>query len=196
VLWADHAGNIWLFGGFGFDSAKTGAPLGAILNDLWEYNITTKQWVWVSGGGTTGIANQAGTYGTQTTAAAANVPGARWGAVGWVNPDGDLFFFGGWGYGSSATQSSGFLNDIWEYDHTIGQWTWWKGSSGVNQNGAWLSPAGSPFVNNVLGGRRGSAIWKPDSQGYVWGFGGEGYDKTSGAPPGYLNDLWTYLPFP
>jgi len=27
-------------------------------------------------------------------------------------------------------------------------------------------------------------------------FGGEGYDSTPGAPPGYLNDLWTYLPFP
>ncbi len=22
---------------------------GAILNDLWEFNITTKQWTWVSG---------------------------------------------------------------------------------------------------------------------------------------------------
>jgi hypothetical protein len=196
VLWADLSGNIWLFGGFGFDSAGTGSPDGAILNDLWEYNITTKQWVWVSGGGTTGIANQTGTYGTQTQAAAGNVPGARWGAVGWVNPDRDLFLFGGWGYGSSSTQSTGFLNDIWEYDHASGQWIWWKGSSNVNQNGDWLSPAGALFVNNVVGARRGTTIWKPDSLGYVWAFGGEGYDKSAGAPPGYLDDLWQYLPFP
>jgi Galactose oxidase, central domain len=196
VLWADAFGNIWLFGGFGFDSAGTGSPLGAVLNDLWKFNTTTKQWVWMSGGGTTGIANQAGTYGTQTTAAAGNIPGSRWGAVGWVNPDGDLFFFGGWGYGASTTQGTGFLNDIWEYDHTSGQWTWWKGSSGVNQQGAYVSIAGVPFVNNVVGARRGAALWQPDPNGYVWVFGGEGYDSTAGAAPGYLDDLWTYLAFP
>lgn len=196
VLWADASGNIWLFGGFGFDSAGTGSPLGAALNDLWKFNTTTKQWVWMSGGGTTGIANQAGTYGTQTAAAAGNVPGSRWGAVGWVNPDGDLFFFGGWGYGAGSTQGTGFLNDIWEYDHTSGQWTWWKGSSGVNQQGAYVSIAGVPFVNNVVGARRGAALWQPDSNGDVWVFGGEGYDSTAGAAPGYLNDMWTYLPFP
>jgi N-acetylneuraminic acid mutarotase len=196
TLWADASGNIWLFGGFGFDSTGTGSPEGAILNDLWKFSTTTKQWTWVSGGGPTGVANQAGTYGTQTTAAAANVPGARWGSVGWVNADGDLFFFGGWGYGASTTQGTGFLNDIWEYDHTTGQWTWWKGSSGVNQQTAILSPAGAPFVNNVVSGRRGAAVWQPDALGYVTVFGGEGYDTTPGAPPGYLNDLWDYLPFP
>jgi N-acetylneuraminic acid mutarotase len=196
VLWADASNNIWLFGGFGLDSTGTGAPEGAVLNDLWQYNTTTKQWVWVSGGGATGIANQTGTYGTQAAAAAANVPGARWGAVGWVNPDGDLFFFGGWGYANSSASSTGFLNDIWEYDHTLKQWIWWKGSNGVNQPGAYISVAGVPFVNNVVGARRGAALWQPDLFGDVWVFGGEGYDSTGGVPPGYLNDMWTYLPFP
>ena len=116
--------------------------------------------------------------------------------MGWVNPDGDLFFFGGWGYGSSTTQGTGFLNDIWEYDDSSGQWTLWKGSSGVNQQGGYLSIAGVPYVKNVVGARRGAALWQPDSQGYVWVFGGEGYDSTAGAPPAYLNDMWTYLPFP
>jgi N-acetylneuraminic acid mutarotase len=195
-LFADTFGNIWLFGGFGLDSAGTGAPAGAVLNDLWKYNTTSKQWTWMSGGVTTGLANQAGVYGTQTTPAATNLPGARWGSVGWTNPDGDLFFFGGWGYGAAANQSTGFLNDIWEYDHVSGQWIWWKGTSGVNQPGAYISTAGVPFVNNVIGARRGAAVWQPDSLGYVWVFGGEGYDSTGATAPGYLNDLWTYLPFP
>ncbi len=56
--------------------------------------------------------------------------------------------------------------------------------------------AGLPFVNNVVGARRGAAIWAPDALGYVTIFGGEGYDSSQGAPPGYLDDLWTYLPFP
>jgi hypothetical protein len=190
VLWVDPSNNVWLFGGFGLDSAGTGGPAGAILNDLWEF--TGGQWVWVSG---SNLANQTGVYGTQTAAAAANVPGSRWGAVGWSDANSNLWFFGGWGYGTATTDPTGFLNDIWEYQHSTGQWIWWKGNSNVNQNGSYLT-SGIPFVNNVAGARRGAALWKPDPNGYVWVFGGEGYDSTQGSPPGYLDDLWTYLPFP
>jgi hypothetical protein len=190
VLWVDASNNIWLFGGFGLDSAGTGAPGGGILNDLWEF--TGGQWVWVSG---SKVANQTGVYGTQTAAAATNGPGSRWGPVGWSDASSNLWFFGGWGYGTVTTDPTGFMNDIWEYQHSTGQWIWWKGISNVNQNGAYLTN-GIPYVNNIVGARRGSAIWQPDPNGYVWIFGGEGYDSTQGAPPGYLNDLWTYLPFP
>ena len=190
VIWVDASNNVWLFGGFGLDSAGTGGPGGGILNDLWEF--TGGQWVWVSGGK---LANQTGVYGTETAAAAANVPGSRWGAVGWSDANSNLWFFGGWGFGSVATVPTGFLNDIWEYQNSTKQWIWWKGTSNVNQNGAYLTD-GIPFVNNIVGGRRGSAIWQPDPNGYVWIFGGEGYDSSQGAPPGYLDDLWTYLPFP
>jgi galactose oxidase-like protein len=201
VLWADTSGNIWLFGGFGLDSAGTGnagpPPAGAILNDLWEFNITTKQWTWISG---SNLANQTGTFGAQatgnlSTGAAADVPGSRWGAIGWSDAKSNLWFFGGWGYGTSTTDPTGFLNDIWEYQQSSGQWIWWKGISNANQNGQYLSN-GIPFVNNVVGARRGAAIWVPDALGYVTVFGGEGYDSSQGAPPGYLDDLWTYLPFP
>lgn len=190
VLWVDSSGNVWLFGGFGFDSAGTGTPQGAVLNDLWEFK--GGQWIWISGGNT---ANQNGVYGTQTLAMAGNVPGSRWGSVGWTDASNNLWFFGGWGYGSKVTLPTGFLNDIWEYQQSSGQWIWWKGTSNVNQNGAYLTN-GIPYVNNLAGGRRGTAIWQPDVNHYVWMFGGEGYDSTAGAPPGYMNDLWTYLPFP
>src|SRR6202007_503933 len=93
VLWADASNNIWLFGGFGFDSTGTGAPQGAILNDLWKFS--GGQWTWVSGNN---LANQTGVYGTQTLPAAANFPGARWGAVGWTDVSSNLWFYGGWGY--------------------------------------------------------------------------------------------------
>jgi hypothetical protein len=189
TLWVDTAGNVWLFGGFGFDSTGTGAPEGAILNDLWEF--TGGQWVWVSGDN---LANQTGVYGTQLAAAATNVPGSRWGAVGWSDANNNLWFFGGWGYGTTTTDPTGFLNDIWEYQHSTGQWIWWKGTSNANQNGSYLTD-GIPYVNNVVGARRGSAIWQPGVDGYVWIFGGEGYDSSPGTPPGYLDDLWTYLPF-
>jgi hypothetical protein len=33
MIWTDSAGNVWLFGGYGNDSAGTANQ----LNDLWEY---------------------------------------------------------------------------------------------------------------------------------------------------------------
>jgi N-acetylneuraminic acid mutarotase len=206
VLWADPSGTIWLFGGFGLDSTGTNlgaGQIGSVLNDLWKFDQGTGLWTWVSGNN---IANQRGTYGTQATsnvstnAAASSVPGARWGAAGWVNPDGDLFLFGGFGYGSVATQPTGFLNDVWEFDVASGQWIWWKGSTDVNQPGTYITTPFKAFqlnyANNAVGARRGAARWLPDPGGYVYFFGGEGYDSTTGGPYGNLNDLWRYLPFP
>ena len=204
TMWVDASGNVWLFGGFGLDSAGTGIPVGgtpqgAILNDLWEF--TGGQWIWISGGN---LANQTGTYGSQaidntSTGAAANVPGSRWGAAGWTDSNNNLWFYGGWGYGSVTTDPTGFLNDIWEYQHSSGQWLWWKGTTNVNQSGLYEFnnlAHGLPYVKYVAGGRRGAALWKQDREGYIWIFGGEGLDASQGDPPGYLNDVWTYLPFP
>jgi hypothetical protein len=187
VLWTDTSGNVWLFGGFGLDSVGTAA---GTLNDLWEFKAGV--WTWISG---SNLANKNGSYGKQLTAGATNVPGARWGAVGWSDASNNLWFFGGWGYDSTALNGTGYLSDIWEYQSSAGQWIWWKGSSDVNQSGAYLTN-GIPFVNNLAGARRAAALWQPDANGYVTIFGGEGLDSTAGAAPGYLNDIWQYLPYP
>jgi len=212
VLWVDPSGVVWLFGGFGLDSKGTsgtsggGGPtqqIGSVLNDLWNYNPNTGFWTWVSG---SNVANQNGVYGSQATSnltlneAATSVPGARWGSMGWVSPDnGNPFLFGGFGYGSNSTQPTGFLNDVWEFDRSTGQWIWWKGSTDVNQPSTYIT---SPFnyfqlnyTNNAVGARRGAAHWAPDPLGYVYMFGGEGY-AAAGGPYGHLQDFWRYLAFP
>jgi Galactose oxidase, central domain len=213
VLWADNNGNLWLFGGLGLDSVGTqnpgnagtlpdgSTPEGALLNDLWQYNIATQEWTWMSGGGATGLAQQIGVYGTQQVPAVGFYPGSRWGSSGWSDSNGNIWFFGGWGYASSLAQSTGFLDDIWEY-HTTGTnkglWTWWKGSSNVNESGNYPTylpvQYGVPFVNNQPGARRGAALWQQDSQQDVWMFGGQGYDSIGAN--GYMGETWTYLPFP
>ena len=192
VLWVDPSGNVWLFGGFGLDSVATVSSINGknpTLNDLWEF--TGGQWKWVSG---SNLANDVGVYGTQLTSSASTVPGSRWGPVGWTDAKGNLWLFSGWGYGSDATQGQGFLNDTWEYNATAGQWTWWKGSSNVNQGGAYLQHIS--FVGNVPGARRGTSLWQPDFLHYIWIFGGQGYDANGATGNGYLADLWTYLPYP
>jgi hypothetical protein len=197
ILWEDPAGKIFLFGGFGEDSVGTsaGGTPGGTLNDLWEYDPVTTQWTWVSGGGASGIANQNGVYTKQLAPPdPTNMPGSRWGSVGWSDASGNLWLFGGWGYNALAINGTGFMNDTWEYQRSSNQWIWWKGSSGVNQNGNYLWHISQ--TDNVPGARRGQALWQPDGLDFIWIFGGQGFDKSSATGNDYLNDLWHYLPFP
>jgi N-acetylneuraminic acid mutarotase len=51
VSWVDNEGDLWLFGGRGLfiNPAKANRPDLGQLNDLWEYNIRSNQWVWIGG---------------------------------------------------------------------------------------------------------------------------------------------------
>jgi N-acetylneuraminic acid mutarotase len=175
VVWADVTGNFWLFGGEGFDSVGT----NGFLNDLWEYS--GGEWMWVNGAN---LASQAGTYGTQGTAAPSNVPGARLGGVAWTDGSGNLWLFGGSGYDSAGTCA--LLNDLWKYSG--GQWTWVAGASIAIQAGTY-GTQGTPAPGNIPGARFNSVAWS-DVPGNFWLFGGQGID--SAGTDGYLNDLWKY----
>ncbi len=177
--WIDSSGNLWLFGGIGYDS--TGAP--GNLNDLWRFSPTTKQWTWLGG---SNVVNAAGVYGTLGTAAAGNVPGARYAASSWIDSSGNLWLFGG--YGEDSTGTAGKLNDLWEYSASSKEWSWINGGSGVNATGDYGTEA-TAAATNVPGARYAASSWI-DSSGNLWLFGGYGQDSTGTA--GKLNDLWEY----
>jgi hypothetical protein len=82
----------------------------------------------------------------------------------------------------------GYLNDLWKFDVSTGQWTWMGGSNTEGQLGVY-GTQGSPSAGNVPGGRAASANWT-DSSGSLWLFGGSGIDS-KGNTDG-LNDLWKY----
>lgn len=108
--WVDGSGKLWLLGGQGFDSTTN----FVVLNDLWSFDPTTSKWTWVSGSDTAGNnGGQPGVYGTLGTSAAANVPGARFGAPSWFDPAGNLWLFGGSGYDADDNMAN--LNDLWKY---------------------------------------------------------------------------------
>jgi hypothetical protein len=104
VTWTDSSGNFWLFGGAGIDSA-TGS---GSLNDLWKYS--DGQWSWMSG---SNLINQTGVYGAESMPAPGNIPGARFVMSGWVDPAGNLWLFGGYGFPAAGTE--GDLSDLWMY---------------------------------------------------------------------------------
>jgi N-acetylneuraminic acid mutarotase len=179
--WTDSSGNLWLFGGVGYDS--TGAV--GNLNDLWRYRPSTGQWTWVSGGNGD---NASGVYGTEGSASASNVPGARYSASSWIDSSGNLWLFGG--YGDDSTGSAGKLNDLWKYSPSSGQWTWVVGADVANASG-FYGTLGTAAAANLPGARQAASSWI-DSSGNLWLFGGVGYDSIGDV--GNLNDLWEYSP--
>ncbi len=181
ISWTDSSGNLWLFGGIGYASS---GGVGS-LNDLWQYNPTSGQWVWISGGS---VNNQNGVYGTEGTAAAGNVPGARYAGVPWIDASGNLWMFGGYGYDSAGTV--GKLSDLWEYVPGTGQWTWVSGEDAANGTG-FYGTLGTASTSNLPGARQAAVSWT-DSSGNLWLFGGVGYDAIGGV--GVLNDIWQYSP--
>jgi hypothetical protein len=172
----DSSGNLWVFGGFGYDGTNSTPGL---LNDLWEYT-TGGQWVWVSG---SKLINQNGVYGTLGAASASNIPGGRQASTSVVDASGNFWLFGGYNLSSSGQPNA--FNDLWEFH--AGQWTWVSGSSSVNQTSVYGSQ-GVASASNVPGSRWGSASWI-DAAGRVWVYGGQGYDSTAN---GTLGDLWQF----
>jgi N-acetylneuraminic acid mutarotase len=183
--WTDNAGNFWIFGGAGIDSAGTRGD----LNDLWEYS--NGEWAWMGGPNTAyepGTTTAAGAYGTKGVPSPNNLPGPRWDAMSWADSSGSLWLFGG--EGNDINGNTGVLNDLWKYSN--GEWTWMNGSNVVNQTGAYGSLRTASSAN-VPGARTDGVTWI-DKAGNLWLFGGQGYDSTGTCTksPCVLNDLWKY----
>jgi N-acetylneuraminic acid mutarotase len=184
--WQDSNGHFWLFGGGGYDLAGSSSP--DALADLWMFDPTaaTPTWTWVGGSNT--IAST-GTYGTMGTPATSNLPGARGGSVVWTDSTGQIWLFGGLGYGVTVSGSAGLLDDLWNYNPTTQQWTWVNGGEAINSAAALYGTQGTGALTNQPGGRAGSSGWV-DSTGHLWMFGGNGYDSAGNV--GDLNDLWKF----
>lgn len=145
AMWDDGEGNLWLFGGLYNNSENASQFFPG--NDLWRYNKTTRQWIWMSG---SDLFDQYGVYGTKGVADAANQPGARSGALAWLGANKKLYLFGGRGYAASG--SLGFLNDLWEYDIDSDRWTWISGTNAVNDPGQ-AGALGQASVDFIPSGR-------------------------------------------
>jgi len=181
VSWTDSAGDMWLFGGEGFDSLGT----NGYLSDLWKYDPQTGNWTWVAG---PNIVNQSGAYGTKGVAGSSNVPGARQYSIAWPDSNHCLWLFGGVGF--DGTGSFGNLSDLWKFDTTTDMWTWVAGPNIIDQLGVY-GTQGVPDPNNIPGSRAKSTGCV-DEAGNLWLFGGSGYDGWGSI--GRLNDLWVFEP--
>lgn len=182
--WLGTDGSLWLFGGFGW--AATGTTT-SYLNDLWKYDPVSNNWTWMAGSNTH---NTNGSYGTQGQESTINLPGARFGAVTWIDAaTGHAWLFGGSGLGASGTTVSN-LNDLWRFNPTSGAWVWMKGNSTASGTNGTYGTLGVAATNNTPGTRNLPATWV-GTNGDLWLFGGSGNGSNMS---GSLGDLWRYSP--
>lgn len=175
ATWTDNNnGRMWLFGGFGYGQSN-----GGYQSDLWRLDPGTGLWTYMGGPLNSG---NTGNYGTKGVESAANWPRARFQATTWVDPSGNYWMFGGFGFDSSGT--TGVLSDLWRFNTNTGYWTWVGGSHLIAAKGNLRGPQSS---------------WMPGARHYAAGFiqgnsiylyGGHGTD-TAGSY-GLLNDMWRY----
>jgi N-acetylneuraminic acid mutarotase len=187
ATWTDTDGNLWLFGGWVYDSKS----IAGELNDLWEFVPSTSEWAWMGGSSAVGPHDgQSGVYGTLGTAAAGNNPGGLYAASSWIDSGGNFWLFGGQGYDGNGNFHE--LNALWEFNAATAEWTWMGGSKSVSSDGdvpGVYGTLGTAATGNIPGNRSDASSWTGNS---LWLFGGIGYDADGNG--GYLNDLWQFDP--
>jgi gliding motility-associated-like protein len=169
AVWVDTNNNLWMFGGYG-----TG-----MMDDLWKYDIATGMWTWMHGSSTGGVPAN---HGTKGVPAPTNTPGGRQCYSAWLSPSGDLMLYGGAGFGQFALST---YSDTWEFDISLGQWTWVAGpsnpdppvSSGAECDASDAYNPASRYENRATG---------IDACGNVFTFGG--FSSVNA----HFNDLWWY----
>ncbi|MBI2271005.1 MAG: PKD domain-containing protein [Bacteroidetes bacterium] len=173
AMWADAQGNIWMFGGQGYD----GSGATGLLNDLWKFDPVSSQWTWMSG---SNLSNQTGVYGTMGISASANVPGSRFVYASWKDLVGNFWLFGG-------KNNISTLDDLWKYDPLTNEWTWMKGTNGPgNPNGTYGTLCADAPANNPPAVYENRGRWEDDC-GNFWLWGGSVSDGSN-----LRNDLWRY----
>ncbi len=160
--WVDNTGDLWLFGGQGYNGYK---------NDLWKYNISSNQWTWIAGDS---AGNKSHVFGTKGISNPSVTPGGLAETCAtWTDSNNNLWLFGG--------MNGVPWNTLWKFNISSGQWTWMSGDNFASSNGSYgTKNVASP--TNVPSARYAYTRWiKNDT---LWLFGGLSI--------GPLNDLWIY----
>ncbi|MCA6365283.1 MAG: gliding motility-associated C-terminal domain-containing protein [Bacteroidetes bacterium] len=175
--WADTTrGKFWIFGGVDY--------LNRMYSDLWCFDLATLNWTWVKG---PGIPDQLSVFGTQGQPSPVNNPSARTAGMSWIDQNGDLYLFGGYGYYATGY---GQLGDLWKFNVTSNEWTWLKGSLTSNYLGnygtinvsspsneppstccavTWVSNSNELYMFGGIGGLK-NTVWKytPATNEWIW----------------------------
>lgn len=181
--WTDGSGNLWLFGGVGFDSSGT---IGYNYNDLWKYDILLNQWIWMAG---SNIPNDTGHYGIKGVPSPLNCPPARSCFAKWKDNQGNFYLFGGLTVDVNNSCIFKGYNDVWKYEISSNNWVWIGGDSTYNTPGIYSAECISNSTNIPRNSYENRAT-SFDQSGNVYMFGNAGIGCVNWPP--MRNELWHY----
>ncbi len=157
-------GDVYLYGGSSFAGHQ---------GTLWRFSAGT----WQELKSNSGSSN----YGILGAMNTNNAPSPREKASSWMDNQGRMWLFGGFGIDSVGATND--LADVWIYIPGDGNWMWAGGTQNSNLS--------SDYNNGsyMIGARRGASAWFSSSGNDAFIFGGSGYSGS-----GFLGDLWRIDP--
>jgi hypothetical protein len=162
--WTDANGNLWLFGGNSWDTITNSSTFN---NDMWKYDVSINQWVWMNG---PNYPNDTGYYGIKGVASQLNRPSARDAYAKWKDSSGNFYLFGGVSFGTCGFEG---FNDVWKYDIGLNNWIWIGGDSTINDAGSYAGECAT-LNSNIPGNAFENRSTCFDSLGNVFMFGSLG----------------------
>lgn len=182
VGWTDSQGRFWLYGGISGQATSTQSNevMPAVM---WMYEPNNDTWTWMQG--------DYNTYSPPTNVGVGvssplNTPGGRgFGARSWVDKNNNLWLFGG-----GCPLDPDFytylevINDLWMFNTTTLEWTFWGGYTPSNPVAPFYGVKGVPSINNWPPAHEESNPGWVDNNGNLWFLGGSYND--------YYNHLWKY----
>lgn len=189
ACWTGNDGNFYLYNGT-FGSTSTYGI------DLWKFNTTTNNWVYIKGPGITSGGNSYDFTSYEKIAGLVedeNTPGGtgKFGAQ-WNDSEGNLWIYGIYGKFTNEVNNTSYSSvDLWKFNSVQKKWQWING----NENSFFKSYTGDLINYGTLNtenkrnapGRRLDAMSWTDSTGNLWMFGGQVTSVNS-----YYQDLWMY----
>ncbi|MBP6455136.1 MAG: gliding motility-associated C-terminal domain-containing protein [Chitinophagaceae bacterium] len=177
--WKDGKNNLFIFGGIDFS-------ITGMRNDVWKFDMLTKEWTWVSG---TNVIDDPGTFPNYCDPKVTEIPSSRYENQSAQTASSCVNAF--WTFGGFITTGSSFHNDLWLFNTENYEWTKVSGETMVStipySN---YGTQGVLAATNMIPPRGGHGTWS-DAQGNFWVFGGAG-----GQAATFMvnNDLWKFIP--
>jgi len=167
--WAGEDGNLYLFGGHEFNETS---EIMTLLNDVWQFNTSSKQWKVIQQPSTNGTYNHT----------ISDRPAPRFSASFTSDDRGNLYLFGG--KTPLVEEAADTMNDFWVYNTSANQWKWLFGLETPNSPGTYNITTRQGFP----AARASACLWIVENQLYL--FGGS---NSSEEDFGYRNDLWVLI---
>lgn len=175
--WVDKNGDLWMFGGRGFDNVSN-------YDQMWHFSAKKNNWILMGG---TDKTNQKNKVSNKKENSTGSLPGARYGSAFWSDKDGNFWMFGGSVYSNEKAKDS-YLADLWQFDFNKKTWIL---VAGPIEEDPKVSASDKEDFGRIPSARAQASSWYNSNNNSLYIYGGYGLDPKA-LGDGGLSDLWQF----